>query len=161
MKKTEIIIRIKEYEFAHELSPDDNDVINKAKEAASEAYSPYSRLSVGAAVLLSNNKIIKGSNQENAAYPSGMCAERIALFYANSRYPDSYVKTMVICAKNKDGYLSNPIPPCGSCRQVMHETTERFNKEFKIILFGTNSIQVIDNSKHLLPLSFQRSDLPK
>ena len=154
MSIKEIKISINEYNSIDELNNEDKVLINSAKLAADRAYSPYSKFSVGAAVLLANGEIIQGNNQENAAYPSGLCAERVALFYANSKYPDVAVKAIAITAKKNNKFNSSPVPPCGSCRQVMLETETRFKTPIKIILFGENKIQIINKVSDLLPLDF-------
>lgn len=159
MKNIEIKILIQSFTNIDQLSAEDNMLINKAKDAANKAYAPYSGFSVGAALLLSNNEIITGSNQENAAYPSGLCAERVALFYANAQYPESSVNTIVVCAKNKNGFMKDPIPPCGSCRQVIIETAERYQNKIKLIMYADNEIQIIEDATQLLPLYFKKSSL--
>lgn len=159
MKTIELKIEVECYSGIDELITEDKELIHLAKESAESAYSPYSRFSVGAAALLDNGKIVTGSNQENAAYPSGLCAERVALFYANSQYPDTPVKSLAICAKNKNGFIQTPVPPCGSCRQVISETTERFGKPIKLVLYGEQEIQIIKNSNELLPIHFKKSSL--
>ncbi len=161
MQKKEIITTIFEYNSIKELPKDDILLIEKAKEAAKNSYSPYSTFKVGAAVLLENNEIIQGSNQENAAYPSGLCAERVALFYANSKFPEVKVKTIAITALMNNKFIDEPVPPCGSCRQVMLETEIRFNSPIKVILSGNKKIQIIENIKQLLPLDFSNFDILK
>ncbi len=150
----EIKIKIVEYNSIKELNQEDKALINSAKIATDTAYSPYSNFSVGAAVLLENGEIITGNNQENAAYPSGLCAERVALFYANSKFPNIAVKSIAIVAKNNNKFNSIPVPPCGACRQVMLETEMRFKKPIKVILFGEKKIQIINKVTDLLPLDF-------
>lgn len=154
MKNIEINFQVQVHTELAELLPEDQNLIKEAKKAALKAYSPYSGFSVGAAVLLDNNEIISGSNQENAAYPSGLCAERVAMFYANAQYPDTKTNTIAICAKNKNGFISDPVPPCGACRQVLIETAERFKNNIKVILYGQSKIYVIDDVKKLLPIYF-------
>lgn len=154
MKVTEIKINISEFNSIEDLNSEEMLLTNSAKEAAKNAYSPYSKFSVGAAVLLENNEIILGSNQENAAYPSGLCAERVAIFYANSKFPNVAIKSIAIAAKNENNYTEQPIPPCGACRQVMLETETRFKSPIKIILYSKNKIQIIDKATDLLPLNF-------
>ena len=107
-----------------------------------------------AAVLLADGTIVSGSNQENAAFPSGTCAERTTVFYANSRYPDQPVCTLAIAARNESGFVDIPIPPCGACRQVLLETEQRYRQPMHIILYGEKKIFLIDGVKSLLPLSF-------
>jgi len=137
-----------------EVTSTDKLVIDKAIEASFNAYAPYSKFKVGAAVLLENGEIITGNNQENAAYPSGLCAERTALFYANANYPNVAVVSLAV-AVNKNGIvLKHPAPPCGSCRQVILESENRFAKPIRIILAGTESVEVVANAKALLPLDF-------
>lgn len=158
MKEITLNIHIQSYSF-EELEEKDQELINKAKEATYHSYAPYSNFFVGAALLLKNGMIVSGSNQENAAYPSGLCAERTALFYANSRYPDQPVITMAVAARTAAGFIDHPIPPCGACRQVMVETVKRFSQTFRILLFGEKNIYVIAGIKDLLPLAFDSSDM--
>ncbi len=161
MVNKEIITVVKVYESIEELTIEDRNLINSANEAVERAYAPYSNFHVGASVVLKNGKVFTGTNQENAAYPSGLCAERVALFYANSEYPDVAVETMAISVKNKNGFVEYPVAPCGSCRQVLLESEVRFNQDIRIILAGTKAIRIIENSKQLLPLHFQKDDLDK
>lgn len=138
-----------------ELTQYQKELLNAAKEATFRSYAPYSNFHVGCALLLSNGKIITGNNQENCAYPSGLCAERTALFYAKSMYPDHKIDTMIIAARNTEGkFTHTPISPCGSCRQVMLETEMRQKTDMKIMLYGLDHIIVIQSAKDLLPLSF-------
>jgi cytidine deaminase len=159
MKKIEHIINIYEYSSPEELEEQDRNLINKAIEAAQKAYAPYSGFHVGAAVLLENGKIIQGNNQENAAYPSGLCAERVALFAANAQYPDIPVVALAVVAFNKGEMTDLATPPCGACRQVMIETEMRFGKPIRVILAGKSHILVFKNVRELLPLSFTSKDL--
>lgn len=130
----------------------------EAYEAARKAYAPYSRFKVGAAVLLSNGIVVTGSNQENAAYPSGSCAERTALFYAGAQYPKASVVMIVIVAENEQGRIQN-ISPCGACRQVMAEVSSRQKAAFAVALCGTDKATVIKNNWDLLPFSFSAHSL--
>ena len=98
--------------------------------------------------------VVTGSNQENAAYPSGLCAERTTLFYANSQYPDQAVKTLAIAARTEQDFLDTPIPPCGACRQVLLETEKRFGKPMRILLYSKSDIYIMEGVSALLPLSF-------
>jgi cytidine deaminase len=129
-------------------------LIERAKSASGNAYAPYSHFLVGAAVLLENGEIITGNNQENAAYPSGLCAERTAMFYANANYPDQAVLTLAVAAQNAGGFLKDPIAPCGSCRQVLLETEHRYGKKLRVLLYGESEIAILETVKDLLPLSF-------
>lgn len=153
MKEIKLEIRIHSLQY-DELTPQDRELIDKAKEATSRSYAPYSKFSVSAAALLKNGVIVTGTNQENAAYPSGLCAERTTLFYANSQYPDQPVLTLAIAARSESGYLDTPIPPCGACRQVLLETEQRYQQPMRILLYGEKAIYEIGGTKDLLPLSF-------
>lgn len=146
------------YNF-EELTTSYQNLINKAKEQVVKAYAPYSGFHVGAAIELENGEIFAGSNQENSAYPSGLCAERVAMFYANAQFPDVPVKTIAIAAFTNGNYLPEPITPCGSCRQVLLETEMRFEKNISILLYGTQNVYLIENVKQLLPLCFEKSSL--
>lgn len=159
MKKLQINVDIEQFQKIDELPPDDQKLINEAKKIVNSAYAPYSNFHVGAAVLLENGEIITGTNQENSAYPSGLCAERVALFYANSHFPDVAVKAIAICAFNKGDFRKVPTSPCGSCRQVMLETETRFDNPIRVLLYGTDKILVLNNAKSLLPLNFTGDDL--
>lgn len=143
------------------LSPKDlNDIdktlVQHALNAATKAYAPYSNFRVGAAVLLDDDSIIEGNNQENAAYPSGLCAERVALFYANSNAPDKSVKSIAITVVNANGDIFEEIiSPCGSCRQVIAETENRFNNNIRIILASKDKVLIFKSIKDLLPFHFK------
>ncbi|MDR3218322.1 MAG: cytidine deaminase [Dysgonamonadaceae bacterium] len=137
-----------------ELNSAEKSLIDKAKEATSRAYAPYSKFSVGAAALLQNGEIVTGNNQENVAFPSGLCAERTTLFYANSQYPDQAVLSLAIAAYTGGDFLARPISPCGSCRQVILETETRYRHPIRILLYGKEEIYVIEGIQNLLPLAF-------
>ncbi|MDO4789728.1 MAG: cytidine deaminase [Porphyromonas sp.] len=141
-----------------ELTDVERALVAKAKEAAQRAYAPYSGFHVGAAVLLSNGEMVSGSNQENAAYPSGICAERTTLFYANAKYPESSVEALAIVAIHK-GEVVPSISPCGACRQVMSEVSYRYGKPYKVILAGKDSSIVLEDNRMLLPFTFSGDDL--
>lgn len=149
--RIEIHITVRTYE---ELAEADRLLVDAAKEATSRSYAPYSRFSVGAAALLSNGTIITGSNQENAAYPSGTCAERTAIFYANSRYPSAAIKSIAIAACDEYGFTDTPTPPCGACRQVLAETEKRYGCPMRILLYSKNHIYTVEGVNDLLPLTF-------
>lgn len=153
MEEMKIEIRICSLHY-DELNEEDRRLIEQAKEATQRSYAPYSRFSVGAAALLANGEIVTGSNQENAASPSGLCAERTTLFYANSRYPDQAVKTLAIAARNASGFTGKPISPCGACRQVLLETERRHGSPIRILLYGTTEIYLTNGIDNLQPLSF-------
>lgn len=157
MKELNLHIGIRIYPY-EELDAADRELIDAAREATHRSYAPYSHFSVGAAARLADNTVVCGSNQENAAYPSGLCAERTTLFYANSRYPDQAVTTLAIAARNERGeFLDDPIPPCGACRQVMLETEVRYRQPMRILLYGRKGIYEVKKVGDLLPLSFDAS----
>ncbi|MCD7923802.1 MAG: cytidine deaminase [Bacteroides sp.] len=149
--KLEINIEARHYD---ELAEEDRQLIDAAREATQRSYAPYSHFSVGAAALLENGVVVTGTNQENAAYPSGLCAERTTLFYANSQYPDQAVKTLAIAARTESDFLDTPIPPCGACRQVLLETEKRYGKPMRILLYSKSDIYILEGVGGLLPLSF-------
>ena len=143
-----------------ELETSDKEVVDAAREATSSSYAVYSGFNVGAAVRLANGVVVKGSNQENAAYPSGICAERTTIFWANSEYPSEAVMVLAIAARTAQGELPVPIPPCGACRQVILETEKRYGNTIRIILYGSKQCYIVeDGIKALLPLSFDAAFL--
>ena len=143
-----------------ELQPLDQKLVEAAQTACQTSYAPYSHFSVGAAVALDNGEIVSGSNQENAAYPSGTCAERCTIFYANARYPQAAVNTIAIAAIGTDGkFTTTPITPCGACRQVLIETEHRFQKPMRVLLYGAKEIYIIDSCSQLLPFVFNAEAL--
>lgn len=143
-----------------ELPAEDRQLVDEARRATFNSYSPYSHFSVGAALRLQGGIVVCGSNQENAAYPSGLCAERTALFYANAHYPDLPVEVLAIAARNEQGeFVRQPVTPCGACRQVMLETETRFRHPLRILLAGTDSIIELTDVGLLLPFSFGASSL--
>lgn len=159
MERIEIKTEIKKYSF-EELSEKDKELITKAKLVALRSYAPYSKFHVGAAIRLDNGEIIEGGNQENCAYPSGLCAERVATFYAHSKYPECAISELCIVACNeKKIFTENPITPCGSCRQVLIEYEKLAKKDIRILLCGTDGIFEINGAKKLLPLVFDESFL--
>ena len=138
-----------------ELSAEEQHLVNLAIEATNRSYAPYSNFHVGAAVRLENGEEIIGCNQENAAYPSGLCAERTALFSAGAQYPDVPVEMLAIAARGTDGeLLSEPVSPCGSCRQVIIESETRAGHPIRILLYGRKCVYVIDGIGKLMPLMF-------
>ena len=138
-----------------ELSEPEQLLVEAAIEATKRSYSPYSHFSVGAALLLENGKTVIGCNQENAAFPAGLCAERTAIFAAGAQYPDVPITMLAIAARNSKGELTDePISPCGTCRQVMIETETRFKHPIRILLYGRKCIYVLEGIKQLMPLSF-------
>lgn len=156
MKDLMITSIIKVYEF-DELNKADQDLMKAAMDATARSYAPYSRFSVGAAALLANGVVVTGTNQENAAYPSGLCAERTTLFYANSQYHDQPVMTLAIAARTEKDFIDLPIPPCGACRQVILETEKRYKQPIRILLYGKKEVYEVKSICDLLPLSFDAS----
>jgi cytidine deaminase len=154
MKQRAFTIRMAEYERLEELSGTQVELVKKAIEAAGHAYAPYSGYKVGAAVLLGNGEIIIGNNQENAAYPSGICAERVAIFYAGSRYPGIPALSMAIAAWYDGMLQEEPVTPCGGCRQVLYEKETQGGVPLELILYGTRLIRVIRQATDLLPIPF-------
>lgn len=143
-----------------ELNEQDRKLIDAAKQATRQSYAPYSHFHVGAATLLDDDTIVLGTNQENAAYPSGMCAERTALFHAGSAYPDKAIVALAIAAYTEGEFTATPISPCGACRQVMLEMEQRHSRAIRILLYGTEGIFIIEGGvKELLPLTFSASYL--
>ena len=138
-----------------ELSEAERHLIALAIEGTKRSYAPYSKFHVGAAVLLDNGVELIGCNQENAAYPSGLCAERTALFSAGAQYPEVPVRMLAIAARGTDGELEEePVGPCGSCRQVIIESETRAGGPIRILLYGQNYVYVIDGIRKLMPLTF-------
>lgn len=154
MYKKEIRTNITYCSF-DELSKQEKELINAAKKAGLEAYAPYSGFKVGSAVLLDNGKILTAGNQENAAYPSGLCAERVVLFYANATYPQNRVLSLAVTANKGGIFTKDPITPCGSCRQVLLESEQRQNTAIRLLLYGEKEVAVAESAASLLPLSFK------
>ena len=154
MTSKEIKIAYLEYGHPEQLPPEDNELAEAAIEATKGSYAPYSGFNVGAALRLDNGEIIKGANQENAAYPSGLCAERTALFYAGANRPENAVTAIAIAAVHNGELCDSPATPCGSCRQVMAQTQLRSRVPMKVILVGASRIWVFEKVDDLLPLIF-------
>mgnify|MGYP003666866379 CR=1 FL=1 len=153
--KKELKITYEHFSNLSELSVEDQDYVAKAREVAKKAHAPYSKFYVGATLLLENGEIILGSNQENIAFPSGLCAERVALFYAGANFPDVGVKKLIVVANGdliaKDAVLS----PCGGCRQVMLESQSRQKENFPIYLIGQDdSVHIFSSIYDLMPMAF-------
>ncbi len=152
----------KEYSFSYklfksstELVSNDKQLVSKAIEAMNNAYAPYSKFKVGASVKLSNGEIVLGNNQENIAYPSGLCAERVALFYAGAMFPNLSIETLCIVAKGDLVSETSILSPCGSCRQVMLESESRQNTPIRVILVNQDdSVIIVDSVKYFLPFGF-------
>ena len=148
------------FENTGELPADLQDLMSQAVEIRKKAYAPYSNFRVGAALLLDNAKIVLGSNQENAAYPSGLCAERTAIFYAGANYPEAKIVKMAISAASDTNPTVAPIPPCGACRQSIAEYEFRQDYPIEIYFMGeTGPVYKSDSLKNLLPLTFDKTSL--
>lgn len=138
-----------------ELSADERLLVERAKEATKTSYSPYSHFSVGAAVRMANGEIFSGSNQENASFTTGTCAERTTVFYATAKYPGVGIEAIAIAAKKADGtFTGEPISPCGACRQVLAEIEHRFGKPYTVLLYGEKGIYRLGAMADLLPFQF-------
>lgn len=154
MTSKEIRIVYNEYESLDQLDPRDRELAQAAIEATKSSYAPYSHFNVGAAVRLDNGEIIKGSNQENAAYPSGICAERTAMFYASANYPENAMTAIAITASQNGTLCDNPVTPCGSCRQVMAQYQTKGGQPMEILLIGGKKIWKFTKVDDVLPLIF-------
>lgn len=150
----EITLRIQELKRS-ELSPEDRELLRRAEEMTANAYVPYSHFSVGAAIRLDNGEIITGANQENAAFPSGTCAERSACFNAGANRPHNKFTAIAVAAKEAGGeFTLQPISPCGGCRQALLEYEKLAGRPVRVILAGRDSVYILPSVKSLLPLAF-------
>jgi len=155
MKQQTFNVHINEFESVNELQNSERELVEAAFKASLNAYAPYSGFTVGAALRLENGVVVTGNNQENAAYPSGLCAERVAIFYASSQYPGKVVESIAVVARANAEAISEPVTPCGSCRQVIIEFEQLQNKKIRVILatqYGKGFI--IEGMGNLLPLAF-------
>ncbi|MCQ2083530.1 MAG: cytidine deaminase [Bacteroidaceae bacterium] len=149
----QLIVRYREYESAEQMEKVDSELVCKALEATNLSYAPYSKFNVGAAVRMSDGRIFTGANQENAAFPSGLCAERTALFYAHAHADGAYIESIAIAASQGGVQVKQPITPCGSCRQVMAEFCTSDNP-VSVLLAGSAKSIKFDNALDLLPFTF-------
>lgn len=148
------------YESSRELEDQDQILLKEAVIARKKAYSPYSKFNVGAAVLLKNGEIVTGNNQENACYPSGLCAERVAIFYASSKFPGIAIQSIAISATSKNFVVNKPAAPCGNCRQSVSEYEIKQNSPISIIMSGeTGEILKCSSVSDILPLAFNSTFL--
>lgn len=160
MKEINIATKFSVFENFEELPQNIQDLMDEAIKIRKKAYAPYSKFKVGTAILLDNGKIVLGCNQENAAYPSGLCAERVAIFQAGSIYPDAKIIEIAITATSDLNPNTTPIPPCGSCRQSIAEY--ELKQEYPIALYfmgEKGAIYKSDSLKNLLPLTFDKNFL--
>jgi cytidine deaminase len=159
MTKKDIHFSVEVFGSAYELSIADAGLLSAARDATKLAYAPYSKFAVGAVALLSNGKTVTGTNQENASYPVGICAERVLLSCIATQHPGIPVNTIAISYHNLNGDSSHPISPCGICRQSLSEYEERVNQSIRIILSGSSGeVYIIEKASQLLPLSFSARD---
>ena len=160
MKEVKIESMFTVYEDLSELPDDIQQLMQSAIETREKAYAPYSKFKVGAAILLDNNEVIIGSNQENASYPSGLCAERTAIYYAGAKYPKAKFLKMAITASSQNQITDSPIPPCGACRQAISEYEIKQEQPIEIYFMGATGKVIKSNSlSNLLPLAFDRGFL--
>lgn len=160
ISKLSIVTEFEVYNSAADLSKKEAELLLEAQKMVKTAYAPYSEFHVGAAVLLENGKIVTGNNQENAAYPSSLCAERVAIFYAGAQYPNVPVKAIAISVKSKNMVIKVPLSPCGGCRQVIAEYENKFEKPIRIIMSGEKGqIYIAESIESLLPLMFTKKYL--
>ena len=154
MTNKEIKIAYQEFDSLSELEAPDRNLVQASIEATSQSYAPYSNFNVGAAVLFEDGVIVKGANQENAAYPSGLCAERTALFYASASRPDKAMTAIAIAAGQNGRLCRTPVSPCGACRQVMAQYQLKSGMPMKVLLVGEHKIWKFEKIDDLLPLIF-------
>lgn len=154
MTDKRLTIDYQEYASELELEPQDQELAKVAREALKGSYSPYSKFQVGAALRLADGTIVKGANQENAAYPAGLCAERVAMFAASANYPEVPFDTLAIVASDNGVLCDEPATPCGNCRQVMAEYQSKYGKPFSVILIGNSKVLKFEKVDDILPFIF-------
>lgn len=142
-----------------ELTDADRELIDRAMKATDNAYAEYSHFYVGAALRLANGRIVIGANQENAAFPSGLCAERTAVFSAQANFPDQSIESLALVARNDNGLVDSPVTPCGACRQVLLGVEERYGRSMRVLMYGKSGVYIVGSVKDLLPLSFVDSSM--
>ena len=158
MKTINLNIAIKHCQL-DELSVADRELIEQAMKATDNAYAEYSHFYVGAALRLANGRIVIGANQENAAFPSGLCAERTAVFSAQANFPDQSIEALALVARNDNGLIDNPVTPCGACRQVLLGVEERYGLPMRILMYGKSGVYSVGSAQDLLTLSFVDSSM--
>ncbi|AXO80202.1 cytidine deaminase [Olleya aquimaris] len=160
MNEVKIETTLQVFDSITELPQDIQTLMDKASEARNKAYAPYSKFNVGAALLLDNNEVVTGSNQENASYPSGLCAERTAIYYAGAQFPEAKFLKMAIIAGSQINPTTEPIPPCGACRQAIAEYEVKQEQPIELYFMGETGKVVRSNSlANILPLVFDKSAL--
>ncbi len=158
--KKKIAFELSVYDVKNELSEEDSYLLDLAVQSRKKAYAPYSKFQVGAAVLLENGEVVLGNNQENASYPSGLCAERVAIFYAGANYPNEIIKTIAISATSEEYEVKEPAGPCGNCRQAIAEYEYKQKSPIALIMRGESGpIYKCDAIADILPLGFNNSFL--
>lgn len=151
----EVKVKLHKYPSDSELPNELRNLLDSAKESTNRSYAPHSGFYVGAAVLLEDGSVVQGNNQENIAFPSGLCAERVALFYCQSKFPSKKIKAIAITARSKNGTVDTPVTPCGACRQVMVEYEQKQKSAIQVILGGeTGEIFVSENVLQFVPFYF-------
>lgn len=154
MKKFDVTASVEELSY-DELTVDQLALVQSAREATYRSYAPYSKFSVGAAIRLDNGKTITGANQENAAYPSGTCAERTACFYAHARFPEAKFEAIAIAARDESGrFQAEPVSPCGACRQALLQYELLAGRGIEVLLVGDQKVYRLDSIRALLPFAF-------
>lgn len=154
MKRLDITVPVTEVTF-DELTPEEQHLVTEARRQTITSYAPYSHFHVGAAILLDNGEVVTGSNQENAAYPSGLCAERTAAYYAHARWPEARFVAIAIAARGTDGLeILDPVAPCGACRQALLEYEKLAAHDVKVILTGRDRVFILPSVRSTLPLAF-------
>jgi len=162
MKQISHTLSFEVYDSVEELSKEEQILVEASRQASMKSYAPYSEFQVGAAVLLDDGTVVTGSNQENIAYPSGLCAERVALFHAQSQYPERSIKSIVISAHSTSFNYKDPVTPCGACRQVMAEYEERHKTKMRVIMTSTDGkVLAVNELEALLPFGFKAEALKK
>ena len=160
MKQKEIVLSFEEYDSIRELTNDDAHLLEEARNATAHAYAPYSAFHVGAAARLTNGLIVTGTNQENASFPVGICAERVLLSAVFSQYPDEIIDTIAVSYNNLKGESKNPVAPCGLCRQTLQESEQRYHRPIRLILGGMEGrVLVLPSASLLLPFAFTKAEL--
>lgn len=160
MNELELKIKVKVFKHLHDLKPADEALVRAAKRALSDSYSPYSSFKVSAAVLLENGEILTGTNQENASFPAGICAEGTVLSAASALHPGVTIRKMAVTVKSVRQVINYPVSPCGICRQRILEYETRFNSDIEIIMMGEEGeVYSVSSIKDLLPLHFSKADL--
>lgn len=160
MKQINLQSTFLEYDDIADLTEDDRLLVEEARKSVGKAYAPYSHFQVGAALRLENGVILRGNNQENASYPIGLCAERVAVFAAGANYPGVHILALAITANSNHFHVTKPITPCGACRQAIAEYEYRYKQPIRMIMVGeSGKVLVSDSIQHFLPYQFTADDL--